>query len=248
MCKKKRNMEKLFAILQPLITTLFIFIACIIYGLSLTPSILLFLVSITNLPSNGYLFLDVLCVGITLSLCFFVFGISLIFIVGIIFRILPIKSKPGIYPIGSMQTIRWGLCGAFLKLVNVAFLNMITPSFLNVIYFRLVGAKIGKNVQINSISVNDPWLLEIGDGTVIGGGASINCHTVERGKLVLEKVKIGKNCTIGAQSLVWPGCIVGDGAILSTKSVLKKRSKVGEKQIWAGNPAENIRNRNKKKL
>jgi len=189
--------------------------------------------------------LNALYLGSTLSLCFFIFGISLIFIVGIIFRILPIKSKPGIYPIGSLQTIKWGLCGAFLKIVNVAFLNMITPSFLNIIYFRMVGAKVGKNVQINSISVNDPWLLEIGDNSVIGGGASINCHTVERGRLILERVKIGKNCTIGAQSLIWPGCTIGDGSILSTKSVLKKRSKVGPKQIWKGNPAQNIRIRNK---
>ena len=238
-------MKKLFPILQPLITTLFIFIACSIYGLSLAPSIILFTYVLNNFLISGHIFLNALYLGITLSLCFFIFGISLLFVVGIIFRMLPIKPKPGIYPIASLQTIKWGLCGAFLKLVNVAFLNMITPSFLNVIYFRMVGAKVGKNVQINSISVNDPWLLEIGSNSVIGGGASINCHTVEGGRLILEKVKIGKNCTIGAQSLVWPGCDIGDGSILSTKSVLKKRSKVGKKQIWKGNPAQNIRIRNK---
>ncbi len=238
-------MKKLFPILQPVITIMFIFIACIIYGLSLAPSILLFDYVIKSIDSNSSIFLNALCIGTTLSLCFFIFGISLIFIVGIIFRILPIKSKPGVYSISSMQTIKWGLCGAFLKLVNIAFLNVITPSFLNVIYFRLIGAKVGKGVQINSISVNDPWLLEIGDGSVIGGGASINCHTVERGKLILEKVKIGRNCTIGAQSLIWPGCDIGDGSVLSTKSVLKKRSKVGAKQIWKGNPAQNVRTRNK---
>ena len=63
--------------------------------------------------------------------------------------------------------------------------------------------------------------------------------------MILERVKIGKNCTIGAQSLVWPGCDIGDGSVLSTKSVLKKRTKVGKKQIWKGNPAQNIRIRNK---
>ncbi len=238
-------MKKLFPILQPLITTLFIFIACSIYGLSLAPSIILLNYVLNNFITSDYIFLNALCLGITLSLCFFIFGISLMFIVGFIFRIIPIKPKPGIYPIGSLETIKWGLCGAFLKLVNVAFLNMITPSFLNVIYFRMVGAKVGKNVQINSISVNDPWLLEIGNNSVIGGGASINCHTVEGGRLILERVRIGKNCTIGAQSLVWPGCDVGDGSILSTKSVLKKITKVGKKQIWKGNPAQNIRTRNK---
>ena len=239
-------MKKLFPILQPLITTVFIFIACAIYGLSLAPSILLFQYVLNNLLfASQHMFLNAFIVGVVLSLCFFVFGISLIFIVGFIFRILPIKPKPGSYRLGSLQTIKWGLCGAFLKLVNVAFLDMITPTFLNIIYFRMVGAKVGKNVQINSISINDPWLLKIGDNSVIGGGASINCHTVERGKLILERVEIGKNCTIGAQSLVWPGCEIGNGGILSTKSVLTKRSKVGEKQIWKGNPAKNIRDKSK---
>ena len=100
-----------------------------------------------------------------------------------------------------------------------------------------------KNVQLNTININDPWLLEIGDGSVIGGGSSINCHTVERGNLILEKVKIGKKCTIGAQSLVWPGCVIGDRSVLATKSVLKKRTIIGNKEVWKGNPAINVRSR-----
>lgn len=233
-------MKKLFPILQPAITIVFLILACIIYGLSLVPSILLFnhiYISI-NTPS---LFLKAFYLGCTISLGFFMFGISLILIVGCVFRVLPIKPKPGIYPLSSLDTLKWGLCGAFLRLVYLTFLNFITPSFLNIFYFRLVGAKIGKNVQLNTININDPWLLEIGDNSIIGGGSSVNCHTVEGGNLILEKVKIGKKCTIGAQSLIWPGCTIGDRSILATKSVLKKRTQVGEKEIWKGNPAENIR-------
>ena len=237
-------MKKLFPILQPVITILFIFIACIVYGFSLAPSILFFnyINEIVNLESS---FLNALCVGVTLSVCFFIFGISLILTVGTIVRILPIKPRPGIYPLASMGAIKWGLCGAFLRLVNLTFLDFITPTFFNIIYFRLIGAKIGKGVQLNTINVNDPWLLDIGDGSVIGGGSSINCHTVERGNLILERVKIGKKCTIGAQSLIWPGCVVGDRSVLATKSVLKKRTIVGNKEIWKGNPAVNIRSKNK---
>jgi len=237
-------MKKLFPILQPAITLVFILIACLVYGLSLAPAILFFnyINEIVHIES---LFLNALYVGSMLSMCFFIFGISLVFIVGIIVRFLPIKTKPGVYPLASLSAIKWGLCGAFLRLVTLTFLDFITPTFLNIIYFRLIGAKIGKNVQINTINVNDPWLLDIGDGSVIGGGSSINCHTVERGNLILERVKIGKKCTIGAQSLIWPGCSIGDRSILATKSVLKKRTIVGDREIWKGNPAVNVRNRDK---
>jgi len=234
--------KKIFPILQPLITLIFLFIACVIYGLSLSPA-LLFINFILEQSAEYNLILKSIILGISIALSFFIFGISLIIIVGCIVRFLPIKPTPGIYVLSSMSTIKWGISGAFLKLVNLAFLDFITPTFLNILYFRLIGAKIGKNVQINSVNINEPWLLEIGDDTIIGGGASINCHTVESGNLLLEKVKIGKKCTIGAQSLIWPGCEIGDKSIIATKSVLKKRSKVGIKEIWKGNPAENIRKR-----
>ena len=235
-------MKKIFPLLQILLTILFIFIACIVYGLSITPSILFFnFASSSDLVLKSSYFISSFFIGFIIVVCFFIFGISLILIVGIIFRVFPIKPPPGIYPLASFNSIRWGFCGAFLKLVNLTFLDFITPSFLNVIYFRLVGAKIGKNVQLNTLNINDPWLLNIGDNSVIGGGSSINCHTYERGKLILERVKIGRKCTIGAHALVWPGCDIGDQTIIATKSVVKKRTKTGIKQIWKGNPAKNIR-------
>ena len=96
-------------------------------------------------------------------------------------------------------------------------------------------------IKLNSININDPWLIEIGDRTVIAGSASINGHSVEKGKLILDKVLIGKDCTIGAQSLIWPGCVIGNKSILSTQSILKRKSVIGKKEIWKGNPAKNIR-------
>ena len=235
-------MGKFFPILQPILTILFIFIACIVYGLSLFPSFVFFnyVIEQSELLNINLKFL---IYGISLALSFFIFGISLIILVGLIVRFLPIKTKPGIYKLNSIETIKWGICGAFLKLVNLAFLDFITPTFLNILYFRLIGTKIGKNVQINSININDPWLLEIGDDTVIGGSASINCHTVESGKLKLERVKIGNKCTIGAKSLIWPGCEIGDKSVIAARSVLKKKTKVGSREIWKGDPAINIRDR-----
>ena len=235
-------MSKFFSILQPVITTLFILIACIVYGLSLIPAIL-FMNYIIAKISVFSIALKAFILGFCISLSFFIFGISLIILVGIIVRLLPIKPKPGIYNLKSVDTIKWGLSGAFLKLVNLTFLDFITPTFLNVFYFKLIGTKIGKNVQINSVNINDPWLLEIGDDSVIGGAASINCHVVESGKLILEKVKIGNKCTIGAKALIWPGCEVGDKSVVAARSTLKKRTKVGSREIWKGDPAKNIRQR-----
>ena len=68
-------MKKIFPILQPIITTFFIFIACIIYGLSLVPSIIFFnYIYQSDWVSNLSLFLNALCVGVTLSMCYLYLG------------------------------------------------------------------------------------------------------------------------------------------------------------------------------
>ena len=106
---------------------------------------------------------------------------------------------------------------------------------------RLLGAKLGKNVQINSRNVFDATLVEIGDNTVVGGGVIIIAHAVERGFLKLKKVKIGKNVTLGSHATIMPGCEIGDSSIVGAGAVLLKNTKVEPRSIMYGIPAKNIR-------
>lgn len=75
------------------------------------------------------------------------------------------------------------------------------------------------------------------------GGAIINAHIVERGRLKLKKVKIGSNVTIGSHSTIMPGCEIGEHAIIGATAVLQKNSKVQPRSVWYGVPAKNIRNK-----
>jgi 2,3,4,5-tetrahydropyridine-2-carboxylate N-succinyltransferase/tetrahydrodipicolinate N-acetyltransferase len=96
-------------------------------------------------------------------------------------------------------------------------------------------------VQINSKFVFDATLLEIGDNSVVGGGAVIIGHQVERGFLKLKKVKVGKNVTIGSNSIITPGCEIGDNAIIGAGAVLLKNTKVEPRSVYYGVPAESVR-------
>ena len=55
-------------------------------------------------------------------------------------------------------------------MIHYTFIDFIllTP-FANLL-FRMLGARLGRNVQFNSKDVYDASLLEIGDNTVVGGG------------------------------------------------------------------------------
>jgi acetyltransferase-like isoleucine patch superfamily enzyme len=120
-----------------------------------------------------------------------------------------------------------------------------TLLFLQNIYLsKFCGMTIGKNVRISlkaNLDKTNPKGIIIGDGSYLAFGATILCHDMSRN--YSDNVIIGKNCFIGAQSLILPGVNIGDQAIVAAGSVVTKD--VPSRTIVAGNPAkiikENIR-------
>jgi len=87
--------------------------------------------------------------------------------------------------------------------------------------------------------------VEIGEGTIIGGGALVidtdfhprlpdgNWGTDPRS--VSKPVIIGKKCFIGARAIILKGVRIGDGAVVGAGSVVTKD--VSSRTTVAGNPA-----------
>ncbi|MFH0790186.1 MAG: DapH/DapD/GlmU-related protein [Candidatus Omnitrophota bacterium] len=234
-------MKDILITIGQLLFSLFMYsIGTLFFALALIPGIALVLKtwSIT-LDMNSLLRFFVL--GISLSGAYFLFGFSLIILIGLTRIIFRLKLKEGDYPIFSLGALNWALCGGLQLMITFTFLDFIllTP-FANLL-LRLQGAKIGKNVQINSKTIADASLLEIGDNTVIGGSATVICHAVERGKLKLRKVKIGKNVTVGLNAVILPGCEIGDHAVIGASAVLLKNTKVEPGSVYFGVPAEQVK-------
>lgn len=179
--------------------------------------------------------------GFAVSAGYFLFGFSLILLAGGTRAIFRLRLKEGVYPIFSAGGLKWAFISSLYLLINFTFIDFIllTP-FANFLQ-RLLGAKLGKNVQINSKFVFDATLLEIGDNTVVGGDAIIIGHVVERGRLKLSRVKIGKNVTLGSHSTVMPGCEIGDNSIIGAGAVLLKNTKVPERSVYYGVPAQPLK-------
>lgn len=215
-------------------------IATIYFGLALIPGVVLVLKAWqTGLSWNPLARFALL--GFSIAGGYFFFGFSLILLAGFTRTILCLRLKEGHYPIFSMMGLKWAFISSLYLLINFTFIDFIllTP-FANLLQ-RLLGARLGKNVQINSRFVFDATLIEIGDNTVVGGDAIIIGHVVERGRLKLSRVKIGKNVTLGSHCTVMPGCEIGDNAIIGAGAVLLKNTKVEPRAIYYGVPAEPIK-------
>ncbi len=101
--------------------------------------------------------------------------------------------------------------------------------------YRLLGVHIGKNVVAYEGYI-DPEFVEIGDFTMTSLHICIFSHLIYQNKIIIKKVKIGKNCIIGPQSLISPGSILQDGAILGANSYTWVNQNLESDLIHVGTP------------
>jgi acetyltransferase-like isoleucine patch superfamily enzyme len=108
-------------------------------------------------------------------------------------------------------------------------------------YFRRVAKMdIHPDVRISlraNLDFTNPRGVHIGEGTYIAFYAVILAHDMSR--LLHTDTYVGKNCFIGAQSIVMPGVHIGDECIVATGAVVNKD--VPAHSIVAGNPAQIVR-------
>lgn len=153
------------------------------------------------------------------------------------------RPREGEYPVFSWPTVGWGTTGALTNWANSLFLQHWkgTP-FLN-LYLRLMGAKIGRRVSINTIHIYDWDLITIEDDAILGGDCVVQGHLLEGGKMRMKATRIGKGALIGTGARVMPGCVIGERAVLAAGSIMKKSSVVEPNTIYGGTPARLIRAR-----
>ena len=187
------------------------------------------------------LWMKILALSFSMAFGYFIFGTVLIFICVFAKNQFGFKIAPGLYTIHSMEALKWMGYNSLILLANSAFLDVLRLSPFQTLFYRLMGAKIGEEVNINTAGLADLSMLEIGNNVLIGGGVALICHASERGFLRLAPTRIGNNVSIGLGSVILPGCEIGDGASIAPCSFLPKGTITPPRGIWGGNPAQDLR-------
>ena len=143
-------------------------------------------------------------------------------------------------PFLSAITIRWGFLNVLARLAKPCIHHMV-PSWITDFYYRALGCKIGKGAFVSSDRINDPYLVSIGENTIIGSKVIITPHLAERDDLVFSPIVIGNNCLIGLGAQINPGCVIGDGSVIASRAIVPKYTKVPSGEVWGGIPAKFIK-------
>ncbi len=104
-------------------------------------------------------------------------------------------------------------------------------------FFRLMGAKIGKRVFLDTTYLTEFDLISIGDDAALNDSCTIQTHLFEDRVMKMSTIHIGAHCSVGAGSVVLYDTLMQDGATLGDLSLLMKGESLPAHTQWHGTPA-----------
>ena len=223
----------LLTVIRVLLALALYAVAILAIGLSLCPAVLLVRTIWTMTGHLGF-WPQTVWVSFAVGTGYFLFGLCLMMISALARLVFRLDLKEGEYPLASLGMLRWYISNALQFLVWTIFGDFLLLTPFAALFYRLMGAKLGLNVQINSKFCADLSLLEIGDNAVIGGHATVIAHSMEARGLVLKRVRIGRGAIIGLNAIVLPGADIGDKAVVGAGVFVPKDTKIPPGTMYLG--------------
>ena len=143
------------------------------------------------------------------------------------------RYKPGAYPLWGSYYIRWWLVSG-LQALSGAGLFLGTP--LMPVYYRLMGAKVGRGCALDSAMVSAWDLVSIGDDSSISADTQLFGARVEDGYLLIGRVDIGSRCYVGGHSALGLNVRMGDESRLDAQSLLPDGTLLSPGEQRRGSP------------
>lgn len=188
-------------------------------GIAVTPGVLMFNF-LSDMSANWNFTVHGLFCGLGIGFGFVFYIITIILVVPFFNFFLPLNVNHHRGPWFSLPAIPWFIHNALTYLVRYTALDFITPSPMNILFYKLMGMKIGKGVVINTSNISDPCLITLGDFVTIGGSATLMAHYGMKGYLIIDKLVIKKKTTIGLNANILGGVTIGENCTISPNSVV----------------------------
>lgn len=108
-------------------------------------------------------------------------------------------------------------------------------------FARAMGMRLGRGTLINSRNLYDLDLIHLGDQVLVGGDAYLVPHVVEHGRLIRRRITIGDGASIGLHAVVLPGACIGRNCHVGALSLVPKDAVLDDDAVYAGVPVRKVR-------
>lgn len=173
-----------------------------------------------------------------LALAGLLYGLGCFFIVTIMKWLLIGRYKPLSAPMWSMFVwLSEGITSLYEAVAVPNFLNYLRGTPALPFFLRLLGAKIGKDVYLDTTDITEFDCVSIGDRSELNSFSGPQTHLFEDRVMKIGHVHIGHDVTINTRSIVLYSAEVGDRAVLGPLTLVMKGEKIPGRSAWIGSPA-----------
>ncbi len=118
----------------------------------------------------------------------------------------------------SLDYYQWWFLNNMWSINNSYWLkHLVGTAFYNS-YLRFCGAKIERHSHIYTTLIDTPWLIEIGESTLIGEEVVLSSLTYQDRTYELDRIQIGSRCSINIRSVVYGSVVIDDDVYVKPMS------------------------------
>jgi non-ribosomal peptide synthetase-like protein len=165
------------------------------------------------------------------------FVVILALIITILKWILLGNIKEGVYRVHSNFYHRKWFFDQLMKLSLQVLGTLYTTLYLQ-IWFKMLGVKMGKRVEISTVEFISPDLLVTGDECFLADSVSVGASSVRNGYITIAKTYIGNRTFVGNSAVISADTQLGNDVLVGVLSkVSDKDLPVKDGSSWFGSPA-----------
>ena len=161
--------------------------------------------------------------------------VTVAFIIAFRWIVMPTRVREGVYSVWSWFYIRkWAV--SLATEVTLETLSSLFATLYMRSWYRLMGARIGKDSEISTNLSGRYDIVDIGEKCFIADEVVFGDEDVRRGWMYLKRVKTGDRVFIGNDAVLPPGAEIPKGALIGIKSKPPANSALSEGDTWFGSP------------
>jgi non-ribosomal peptide synthetase-like protein len=147
------------------------------------------------------------------------------------------RLRPGNHPLWSSIVWRNELADTFVEVMAAPwFARPATGTWILNVWFRAMGATIGRGVWCETYWLPEADLIDLRDGATVNQGCVVQTHLFHDRMLSMDTVTLGAGSTLGPNSVVLPAAALGKHSTVGPVSLVMRGEVVPDKTRWIGNP------------
>jgi non-ribosomal peptide synthetase-like protein len=147
------------------------------------------------------------------------------------------NMKDGKHPVNSFFYYKKWFFDQLMKLSLQVIGTLYTTLYLQ-IWFKMLGVKMGKRVEISTVEFISPDLLVTGDECFLADSVSIGASHVRNGYIDIAKTYIGNRTFVGNSAVISPNTHLGNDVLVGVLSKMSDKDlPAKDGTSWFGSPA-----------